>query len=66
MQKSECIRCHCWDGFQCTRSPIITNGEEKYKCDYREHKSIHEEKSTFGTGNKQDEIAIHLMMNSTI
>lgn len=35
MQKSECIGCHCWDGFQCTRSPIVTDGEEKYKCDYR-------------------------------
>lgn len=26
--------CHCFDGFGCTRSPVIKEGEEKMPCDY--------------------------------
>lgn len=33
MNKDSCRGCPYYDGFGCTRSPVVTDGEEKCKCD---------------------------------
>lgn len=42
MEKKEtdrCKGCPQYDGFGCSRSPIVTEGEEKFPCD-KEDKSV--------------------------
>ena len=36
LTESDCTGCTYNDGFNCTRSPIVTDGEEKCKCDKEE------------------------------